>query len=75
LWRTHHPVWLGADKRLSSRPLSCDGRVQVTGHVRVPQPEVDKVRIRLDPSGGHGDPLTACLLRSASAEPVFVASQ
>jgi serine/threonine protein phosphatase 1 len=76
LWQTHYPVWLGADRRLSSRPLPCDDRVQVTGHVWVPKPEVDAVRIRLDTSGGHEhNPLTACLLRSASAAPVFIASR
>jgi serine/threonine protein phosphatase 1 len=76
LWQTHYPVWLGADRRLSSRPLPCEGRVQVTGHVRVPHPEADAVRIRLDTSGGYEhNPLTACLLRSANAEPVFIVSR
>jgi serine/threonine protein phosphatase 1 len=75
LWQAHYPVWLGADKRLSARPLPCDGRVQVTGHVQVSVPEVDGIRIRLDTSGGGSDlPLTACLLRAAGAEPVFIAS-
>ena len=73
LWQTHYPVWLGADKRLSARPLALPGRVQVTGHVRVEEPDVDAVRIRLDTSGGYDGPLTACLLRSAESEPVFVA--
>jgi serine/threonine protein phosphatase 1 len=76
LWQTDYPVWLGADRRLSSRPLPCDGRVQVTGHVQVEHPEADAVRIRLDTSGGYDDnPLTACLLRSANAEPLFIASR
>jgi serine/threonine protein phosphatase 1 len=75
LWQTHYPVWLGADRRLSSRPLPYEGRVQVTGHVPVDEPEVNAVRIRLDTSGGFGDPLSACLLRSASAEPVFIVSR
>ena len=73
LWQEHYPVWLGADKRLSARPLAAPGRVQVTGHVQVAAPEVDAVRIRLDTSGGYDGPLTACLLRSAESEPVFVA--
>jgi serine/threonine protein phosphatase 1 len=73
LWQTHYPVWLGADRRLSARPLALPGRVQVTGHVRVEEPDVDAVRIRLDTSGGDREPLTACLLRSAESEPVFVA--
>ena len=64
---------LGADKRLSDRPLSATGRIQVTGHVRVAVPEVDAVRIRLDTSGGCGE-LTACLLRAPDTEPIFVAS-
>ena len=75
LWQTHYPVWLGADRRRSSRPLPYHGRVQVTGHVQVEHPEVNEVRIRLDTSGGDAHkPLTACLLRSASAEPEFVAT-
>jgi serine/threonine protein phosphatase 1 len=76
LWQTHYPAWLGADRRLSNRPLPCEDRVQVTGHVWVPKPEGDAVRIRLDTSGGYEhNPLTACLLQSASAEPVFIASR
>jgi serine/threonine protein phosphatase 1 len=71
LWRDEYPVWVGADKKLSATPLPHPGRVQVTGHVRVAEPDVDGIRIRLDTSGGLGR-LTACLLRSATAEPVFV---
>lgn len=71
LWQTDYPVWLGADKRLSDRPLPVPGRVQVSGHVRIDRPEVDAARIRLDTSGGLGGPLTACLLRSANAQPEF----
>jgi hypothetical protein len=67
---------LSCTKRCGGRPLPCEDRVQVTGHVRVPKPEVDAVRIRLDTSGNYEhNPLTACLLRSASAEPVFIASR
>ncbi|MHC5542488.1 metallophosphoesterase, partial [Singulisphaera rosea] len=66
LWEAEYPVWLGADKRLSESPLRYPGKVQVTGHVRVAEPDVDEIRIRLDTSGGLGKP-TACLLRSATA--------
>ncbi len=74
LWRDEYPVWLGADKGLSASPLPHSGRVQVSGHVRVAVPEANAVRIRLDTSGGRGT-LTGCLLRSATAEPMFVASR
>jgi len=73
LWDDEYPVWLGADRKLSGSPLPHPGKVQVSGHERVPEPEANDVRIRLDTSGGRG-PLTACLLRSAGAEPVFVES-
>lgn len=73
-WEPDYPVWLGADKGLSASPLPHPGQVQVSGHVRVAVPEVNAVRIRLDTSGGHGT-LTACLLRSASAQPVFVTTR
>jgi serine/threonine protein phosphatase 1 len=66
-------VWLGADRSLSESPLPYPNQVQVTGHVRVRKPEANAVRIRLDTSGGFGT-LTACLLRSADAQPVFVSS-
>ncbi len=74
LWRFEYPVWLGADKRLSDNPLPAPGLVQVTGHKPVVHAEVNSVRIRLDTSGGHGDPLTACLLPTADAPPVFIRS-
>ena len=69
-----YPVWLGADKTLSADPLPLPGRVQVTGHTRVSVPEVNAVRIRLDTSGGTGEPLTACLLRGPAEPPAFVTS-
>ena len=71
LWEPEYPVWLGADRGLSESPLPHPGKVQVTGHDRVRRPDVNDVRIRLDTSGGVGT-LTACLLRSAAAEPVFM---
>ncbi len=73
-WKDEYPVWLGADRNLSARPMAHPGKVQVTGHVQVARPDVDDVRIRLDTSGGDGI-LTACLLRSADAEPVFIPSR
>lgn len=75
LWQTHYPVWLGADRRLSKNPLPFPGKVQVTGHVRVPSPDVNEVRIRIDTSGGSAGPLTACLLKSTEAAPVFIHSK
>ena len=74
LWQDGHLVWLGADGELSDSRLAYPGKVQVSGHVRVRNPEVNDVRIRLDTSGGCGT-LTACLLRSADTEPVFVPSR
>jgi serine/threonine protein phosphatase 1 len=74
LWEDDYPVWLGADKGLTASPLPYPGKVQVSGHVRVRRPDVNDVRIRLDTSGGCGT-LTACLLRSEDAEPVFVPSR
>lgn len=74
LWEPEYPVWLGADRSLAESPLPYPGKVQVTGHVRVRKPDASSVRIRLDTSGGAGE-LTACLLRSAEAEPVFVRSR
>ncbi len=73
-WESEYPVWLGADRSLSTSPRAYPGKVQVTGHVRVRTPEADPVRIRLDSSGGTG-PLTACLLRAADAEPVFLSTR
>ncbi|HEX4607452.1 MAG TPA: metallophosphoesterase [Urbifossiella sp.] len=73
-FRPDYPVWLGADKTLSANPLPLPGRVQVTGHVRVEQPDATAVRIRLDTSGGVWEPLTACLLRGPGAAPEYVFS-
>ena len=73
-WEPEYPVWLGADRSLSRSPLSYPGKVQVTGHQRVDKPDANPVRIRLDTSGGRGE-LTACLLRSADAAPVFIDSR
>jgi serine/threonine protein phosphatase 1 len=74
LFNPEYPVWLGADKRLSDRPLPFPGKVQVTGHIRIEAPDANATRIRLDTSGGVREPLTACLLRSPVAEPVFIFS-
>jgi serine/threonine protein phosphatase 1 len=74
LWENDYPVWLGADKGLSASPLPYPVKIQVSGHVRIRKPDVNAVRIRLDTGGGLGT-LTACLLRSADAEPVFVPSR
>jgi calcineurin-like phosphoesterase family protein len=74
LWEADYPVWLGADRRLSESPLPHPGKVQVTGHDRVRRANFNGVRIRLDTSGGRGA-LTACLLRSAVAEPEFFQSR
>jgi serine/threonine protein phosphatase 1 len=74
LWKDEYPVWLGADRDLSTSPLPYPGKVQVTGHDRVPEPDVNDIRIRLDTSGGSGI-LTACVQRSADAKPVLVTSE
>jgi serine/threonine protein phosphatase 1 len=74
LWQDDYPVWIGADKNLSKTPLEFPGKIQVTGHVLVSEPEVNPIRIRLDTSGGSGY-LTACLLRSADVEPEFISSK
>jgi serine/threonine protein phosphatase 1 len=74
LFVPEYPVWLGADKKLSTRPLPLPGKVQVTGHVQVPAPDVNPVRIRIDTSGGVREPLTACLLRGPGEPPEFVLS-
>ena len=74
LWEDEYPVWLGADRGLSASPLPHPGKLQVSGHVRVREPDANSVRIRLDTSGGSGE-LTSCLLRSADAEPVFIPSR
>jgi len=73
-WQPEYPVWIGAHKDLSESPLAFPGKVQVTGHVQVSKPDVNPTRIRLDTSGGFGY-LTACLLRSADAEPEFISSE
>lgn len=73
-YKPDYPVWLGADKKLSAAPLPLPGRVQVTGHVRIAAPDANKVRIRIDTTGGIAEPLTACLLRDPHAEPVFLIS-
>src|SRR5262245_8730117 len=75
LFNPEYPVWLGADKRLSANPLPFPGKVQVSGHIKVDAPEANGVRIRIDTSGGLCPPLTACVLASATAPPVFVFSE
>lgn len=69
-----YPVWIGADRNLSEHPLPYPGKLLVSGHVRVDTPDVNDVRIRIDTSGGHSEPLTACLLRDATATPTFIFS-
>lgn len=73
-YQPDYPVWLGADKSLSANPLPMEDRVQVTGHVRVDAPDATAVRIRIDTSGGVREPLTGCLLRGPTDDPVFVFS-
>lgn len=70
-----YPVWLGADKTLSKDPLAAPGRVIVSGHVRVDEPDANAVRIRIDTSGGTCPPLTACVLTGPTAPPEFVFSE
>lgn len=74
LFTPEYPVWLGADRHLSARPLPFPGKVQVSGHERVTRPDVSGVRIRIDTSGGVVEPLTACLLRGPTAAPEFIFS-
>lgn len=74
LFNPDYPVWLGADKRLSDRPLPLPGKVQVSGHIRIDAPDANAVRIRIDTSGGVREPLTACLLRGPAEPPAFVFS-
>jgi serine/threonine protein phosphatase 1 len=74
LFTPDYPVWLGADRHLSARPLPYPGKVQVTGHEKVPAPDANPVRIRIDTSGGVVEPLTGCLLRGPADPPVFVRS-
>lgn len=73
-WQLDYPVWLGADRRLSDRPLPVEGKSQVTGHVPVQAPDATDVRIRIDTSGGLREPLSACILDGPGAVPVFLAS-
>ncbi len=73
-YKAGYPVWLGADKKLSANPLPLPGKVQVTGHARVPAPDATGVRIRIDTSGGVKEPLTACVLRGPDEPPAFVSS-
>ncbi len=69
-----YPAWLGADRRASRNPLPFPGKVQVVGHEYTKRPDADAVRIRLDTTGGSTEPLTACLLRTPTAAPIFIAS-
>ncbi|MCI0704062.1 MAG: metallophosphoesterase [Planctomycetia bacterium] len=75
LFTPEYPVWLGADRKLSEKPLPFPGKVQVSGHIKIDAPEVNPVGIRIDTSGGICEPLTGCILTSATAEPVFVFSK
>ena len=67
-----YPAWVGADRAAATDPLPYPGKVQVTGHLYTREPVADGVKIRIDTTGGSKPPLTACLLRGADAEPVFV---
>jgi len=64
-------TWSGYLQCVPHHDLPHPGKVQIAGHVRVRKPEANSVRIVLDTSGGFGK-LTACLLRSGDAEPIFV---
>lgn len=74
LFTPEYPVWIGADRKLSANPLPFPGKVQVTGHERVPAPDANGVRIRIDTSGGTVEPLTGCLLRGPGEPPEFIFS-
>lgn len=74
LFTPHYPVWVGADRNLSANPLPIPGKIQVSGHIKLDAPDASPVRIRIDTSGGVTEPLTACVLRGPTAEPVFVFS-
>jgi serine/threonine protein phosphatase 1 len=74
LFKSEYPVWVGADRKLSANPLPIPGKVQVSGHIKLDAPDASPVRIRIDTSGGVSEPLTACVLRGPSADPVFVFS-
>lgn len=73
-WTDEYPVWLGADKGCSAKPLPHPTKVQVTGHARVDRPDVSAERIRIDTTGGSYGELTACVLPAANSSPIFVAS-
>jgi serine/threonine protein phosphatase 1 len=73
-YKPEYPVWLGADKTLSSNPLPALHKVIVSGHVMVDAPDVNSTRIRIDTSGGVRPPLTACVL-TAPTEMEFVFSE
>ena len=74
LFHPEYPVWLGADKKLSASPLPHPGKIQVSGHVRIDEPDASAVRIRIDTSGGVREPLTACVLHGPTDPPEFVFS-
>jgi serine/threonine protein phosphatase 1 len=74
LFTPEYPVWLGADRKLSANPLPFSGKVQVSGHERIPTPDANAVRIRIDTSGGVVEPLTGCLLRGPGEPPEFIFS-
>jgi serine/threonine protein phosphatase 1 len=74
LFNPEYPVWLGADKRLSANPLPLPGKVQVSGHIQINEPDASPVRIRIDTSGGVREPLTACILTGPTDPPEFVFS-
>lgn len=74
LFTPEYPVWIGADRNLSERPLAFPGKVQVTGHEKVAAPDANAVRIRIDTSGGVVEPLTGCLLRGPHEPPEFIFS-
>ncbi len=69
-----YPVWVGADRNLSERPLPLPGKVQVSGHIHIDAQDANAVRIRIDTSGGMREPLTACVLTGPTAAPQFVFS-
>lgn len=71
-FQPEYPAWVGADRNAATDPLPFPGRVQVTGHLYTREPVADAVKIRIDTTGGSKPPLTACLLRSATAEPQFI---
>jgi serine/threonine protein phosphatase 1 len=74
LFTPDYPVWIGADRKLSANPLPFPGKVQVSGHIQIDEPDANPVRIRIDTSGGVREPLTACVLRGPTDPPTFVFS-